>query len=506
MVRIRLFLVLTGLSFLLLLSLWLVGAVAQIYSNLAAIAPWLAQGFLVLFFVILAVILTGLGYYAYLFFRPSHRSNRESPRVSSHPTEAAVQTLDAVQQQVSQIQDEVEKAALLNRSNLIKDLMDVGDFQVVIFGVGSTGKTSTVNAILGRMASEVSAPMGTTTMGQGYRLNIEGVGRGVLLTDTPGVLEASMWGSERGDEARQLATEADLLLFVVDNDLLQTEYDLLRRLVELGKRSLLVFNKIDLYTDDEREQILTHLRRRVRDFLEPNDVVAIAASPLPVTLDDGESFHPSPDILPLLTRIAEILQWEGETLMAENLLLQSQRLSDHARKTLEQQRETEANAIIEKYQWVSGGVISVMPLPGIDFLATAAINTQMVIEIGKVYGCDVNRDRAKELAVSLAKTLGGLGLVKGAFELWSTTLKLNIATVLIGQALQGVTGAYLTRIAGKSFIKYFRQEQDWGDGGITDVVQEQFQLNRRDEFIQAFVNQAMIKIVRPLVDAPKPPQ
>ncbi|NEP55423.1 MAG: DUF697 domain-containing protein, partial [Moorea sp. SIO3C2] len=182
----------------------------------------------------------------------------------------------------------------------------------------------------------------------------------------------------------------------VDNDLLQTEYDVLRRLVEVGKRSLLVLNKADRYTDDERDQILTNLRYRVRPLLAPEDVVAIAANPAAVVLETGDCFTPDPEVGPLLQRVAKILRDEGETLMAENILLQSQRLGDEARRLLDLQRQTDANAIVEKYQWVSGGVISVMPLPGIDFLATAAINAQMVVEIGKVYGCDVNRDRAKE--------------------------------------------------------------------------------------------------------------
>jgi len=39
----------------------------------------------------------------------------------------------------------------------------------------------------------------------------------------------------------------------------------------------------------------------------------------------------------------------------------------------------------------------------------------------------------------------------------------------------------------EKFIEYFRHDQDWGDGGMTEVVQRQFQLNRREEFMKAFV-------------------
>jgi len=56
--------------------------------------------------------------------------------------------------------------------------------------------------------------------------------------------------------------------------------------------------------------------------------------------------------------------------------------------------------------------------------------------------------------------------------LLSTALQLNVATFVVGRAIQGVTAAYLTRIAGKSFIEYCH-DQDC-DVGITEVVQHRF--------------------------------
>ncbi|MEB3230232.1 MAG: GTP-binding protein [Leptolyngbyaceae bacterium] len=502
MYQTRLVLILLSVLGLLIFVLWLTTTIAQLYASMAELSPTLAGVSVLCLSLILLGLVLALGYYGILLMRP--RKRHPSPTAPAQATDAAVITLDAVQRHVNQIEDQMVRSTLLQRQAAIQNLMQQGDLQVVIVGVGSTGKTSTINAILGRQAGPVSAAMGTTTRSTSYRLQFEGMRRKILLTDTPGLLDASVGGAEWEEEARQIATEADLVLFVVENDLLQTEYDLLRQLGELGKRSLLLFNKTDLYPDEDRDAILNHLRQRVCGLLPPEDVVAIAANPTPVVLETGDRFYPEPDITALLYRVADILDREGETLMANNILLQTQRLGDEARKILDQQRRQQAIAIIEKYQWISGGVIAAMPLPGLDLLATAAINTQMVIEIGQVYGCEVNRERAKTLGVSLAKTLLGLGIVKGALELWSVTLKLNIATALIGQALQGVTGAYLTHIAGKSFIEYFRQEQTWGDGGMTDVVEAQFQLNRRDEFINAFIQQAMTNIVIPLTRSTSP--
>ena len=175
-------------------------------------------------------------------------------------------------------------------------------------------------------------------------------------------------------------------------------------------------------------------------------------------------------------------------------------MGEEAKKLIDTQRRRQANKIVDRFQWIGAGVVSVTPLPGVDLLATAAVNAQMVVEIGRIYGCELNMERGRELALSLAKTLASLGIVKGAIQLVSTALQLNVATLVLGKAIQGVTAAYLTRIAGKSFIEYFRHDQDWGDGGMTEVVQRQFQLNRRDEFVKAFISEAIAKVVKPLTD------
>jgi uncharacterized protein (DUF697 family) len=198
--------------------------------------------------------------------------------------------------------------------------------------------------------------------------------------------------------------------------------------------------------------------------------------------------------------MAAILRAEGEDLIADNILLQSQRLGEEARQLLEAQRLRQAEKIVDRFQWIGAGVVSVTPLPFVDLLATAAVNAQMVVELGRVFECELNLERGKELALSLAKTLVSLGVLRGAIELFSVALQTNVSTFVIGRAIQGVTAAYLTRIAGKSFIQYFRRDQTWGDGGMTEVVQEQFQLNRRDEFIKTFAREAIARVVKPLGD------
>ena len=495
----RLLTVVIGIVLVLGLVVWLIDSLYRLYISVSFTSPILGNLLLVLLMVALAILLAATAYYAFLFLRPK-RQRRPLPQAPVQRTEAAQESVEAVRQQVSQIQDEVARQALLERSRELEASFSRRDFRVVVFGTGSAGKTSIVNAVIGRMVGQVGAPMGTTTVGETYSFRFKSLDREIQITDTPGILEAGIAGTEREHLARQLAAEADLLLFVIDNDLRKSEYEALRSLIQIGKRSIIVFNKIDLYPDEDLEILLDRLRQRLQTLLSPDDIVAIAANPQTVNLDTGETIQPDPDIIPLLRRMVMVLRAEGEDLIADNILLQAQRLGEEARELIDAERLKRAEKVVDRFQWIGAGVVSVTPLPGIDLLAAAAINAQMVVEIGRVYGCEMNIERGKELAVSLAKTLVSLGLVRGATELFSLALQTNVGTFLVGRAIQGVTAAYLIRIAGKSFIEYFRRDQDWGDGGMTEVVQEQFRLNQRDEFMKAFVQQAIDRVIQPLSD------
>ena len=476
------------------LSLWSINSLYALYVQVSWTTPWLATPILIGILLLIGVAIAAVIYYGGIFQGWWGKSATKSPQLPQVPVEkaaAVTANLQAIDRQLQQIQDEVTRQALLAKSREIADNLARGQIRVVVFGTGSAGKTSLINAIIGRIVGEVGAPMGTTTRGETYTLELKGLDRQILLTDTPGILEAGIEGTQREAIARELATSADLLLFVVDNDLRSSEYIPLMGLAEIGKRSLLVFNKTDLYPPLDRDRIVTQLQHRVQTAIGATDVIAIAASPQPVRLESGEMFAPDPDIFPLIRRLAAVLRAEGEDLIADNILLQSQRLGAEARELIDEQRRRQADRVVTRFQWIGAGVVTITPLPVVDFLATAAINTQMIIEIGKIYGCDLNKDTAQELALSLGKTLTSLGIVKGAIQLLSTALTINVATYALGKGIQGITAAYLTRIAGRSFIEYFRQDRSWGDGGMAAAVQQQFQLNRKDEFLKAFIRQAI---------------
>ncbi|TGG79022.1 MAG: DUF697 domain-containing protein [Aphanocapsa feldmannii 277cV] len=453
------------------------------------------------------LLLAALGWGAWWFLQQRARGRTGSghggqrrvvPGSLGSRSNAVSQRLSGIERDLQAIRDAVLRKALEAERAQVQEELQRGDLVVVIFGAGSSGKTSLIRALLDDMVGKVGAAMGSTDRCTTYRLALRGLRRGIRLVDTPGILESGPAGAEREAVARRQAVAADLLLFLVDGDLRASEMEVLRGLLSLGKRLLLVLNKCDLRGSREVEALLDRLAQRLAGGLEPADILAASASPQSVPLPGGKPHQPASEVEALILRMAAVLRAEGEELIADNILLQSRRLCRDTRTVLDRQRRRDAERIVDRYCWIGAGVIAVTPIPGLDLLGTAAVNAQMVIELGKVYGAALDRERGQELALSVGRTLAGLGLVKGGMALVGAALTAGLPAVLTAKAVQGVSAAWLTRIAGRSFITYFRNDQSWGDGGLEATLQHQFELDRREASLDAFLDLAVRKVVDPL--------
>lgn len=414
--------------------------------------------------------------------------------------EAAERNLDAIDRTLERVRDAVEREALQQERIRMQAELERGDLRIVVFGGGSVGKTSLIRALLQELVGSVGAPMGSTTGSSSdrYRLRLRGLERAVILEDTPGILESGTEGLRREELARRQAARADLLLLVVDGDLRASELAVFDTLASLGKRLLLVLNKCDLRGEREEERLLELLRQRCGKRISVEDVIPASAAPQSVPMPGGRPLQPEPEVEPLLRRIAAVLHADGEELIADNLLLQCRQLGEASRQLLDQQRRRDAEGLVDRYMWVGAGVLAVTPLPGLDLLGTAAVQAQMVIEIGRLYGVNLRRSHAQDLALTVGRSLAGLGLVKGGVALVGSALSLNLPALLLSRAVQAVSGAWLTRLAGRSFIVYFQQGQDWGDGGLPEVLQREYDLNRREGVLKRFLEAAYRQVVEPL--------
>ena len=146
-----------------------------------------------------------------------------------------------------------EKEQLQNDIRQLNEMFEKivsGRLEIVIFGEISTGKSAMINALIGKQVVDVDVQGGWTKQvwgtawdGAGHR--VPGLESSeVILIDTPGINEVG--GKDRADLAETTARRADLILFITDSDLNDTEYTALVELAAVQKPILLVFNKKDL--------------------------------------------------------------------------------------------------------------------------------------------------------------------------------------------------------------------------------------------------------------------
>ena len=144
--------------------------------------------------------------------------------------------------------------------------------------------------------------------------------------------------------------------------------------------------------------------------------------------------------------------------------------------------------------WITGGVILVNPLPAFDFLTTTSVNVQMIMELSKIYEIKLTKKDAKNLSKSLLSVLAKQGILKGGLAILSPALATSLTKIIISKSIQSITAGWLIRIVGLSLIEYFRNGQDWGDGGIQEVVDNIYRISKREDILNNFVKEAISKI------------
>jgi small GTP-binding protein len=478
---------------------WLLASVGDMHDRLARYSPRVAMLFIGLALVtaVVAVLATAR------FFWKLGRGERAPAQAPADVVQAAEVQAEKAEAVIAQVKSEPARDELRAEIAEIRADRRARRFHVVVFGTGSAGKTSLINALLGRHAGKTEAVMGTTRHGEVHTHELEGVDGTVLLTDTPGLSEIGTGGAEREREARELAARADLLLFVVDHDLTRSEFDPLVALARQGKRSIVAFNKKDRFTDADRKAILDKLRERLRGVVAPDDVVAVAAAPRPMAIrvqnPDGSVttvLEPEPpDIRPIRVRLAAVLRREGEALRAGNLLLRAHLVSKRAQDQVALERDARARAVVDRFQWITAATVFTNPVPALDLLATGAVQFQMISELAGVYGVEITSAHVKMVGTQMIQYLLKLGLVETATSLVAGLFKSSLVGYAAGGAVQCVTMAYLTHVSGLTFREYFSRGQSWGDGGMQAALVRQFDLNSRAEFLQEFAKQAFDKVI-----------
>ena len=362
---------------------------------------------------------------------------------------------------------------------------------ISVLGRVSVGKSSLLNALIGEEKFSTSPLHGETKQNKFANWQ-EYEDGGVYFIDTPGINEIN--GEERAKMAHDVATRSDIILFVVDGDMTDTEYQALKQLHAESRPIVLVLNKSDRYTRTENKDLLDNLTEKTRGLVAAENIVLATSRTTTkqyiLVDDDGretetEKEFPA-DIAELKSCLWSIVKGEGKTLAAINASLFAGSLSDQVMDKLMQVRKDVADKLIRAYCISKGIAVAVNPIPITDLMAAAIIDVTLVVHLSKLYNLPLNNKEAGELIATIgAQMVLLMGTIWGIYAI-SSALKLGtggLSTLLTASA-QGAVAYYSTLVVGKAAQKYLKQGKSWGKSGAKEAVQSILNSLDRDSIMK----------------------
>ena len=303
--------------------------------------------------------------------------------------------------------------------------------------------------------------------------------------------------------------DVDIIIVLVSEDLTYSEWEKIQLLHQRYYPCLIAFNKQDQYEKEDKKVIIEKIRQQVKPIINPNNVTSINSTSIKIKNlqynSDGSSEKwiekQPPNIISLVSRL-KIFETDNK----QQLLL-----ARNWRKAIEikQQTKTISNVvkynkampIIKKYELIAATVISINPISSVDFLATAAINTQMIIDLSNIYKQGFTFSQGKIAAIAIGKIIVQLGIAELSIHTISNLLKSNMITYILGSLSQGVSVAYLTHIVGLSLIEYFQEQSDSDINSskidvtkFSQIINKIFTKTQQRDLLNTFVKQTSSKI------------
>jgi len=262
----------------------------------------------------------------------------------------------------------------------------------------------------------------------------------------------------------------------------QLEHSALVTLLDSQRPVLLVLNKIDNYTAQQRETLRSVLlEERLQGRLELRDFVETAADPLPreyvIEQQDGsircETRAVPPDVTNLKVRILEILEREGKSLLALNAALYAADRSDRIAAVRVKMRDQTATNLIWSFAVMKSLGVALNPMPAADVIAASAADIAMVLGLSRVYGLEMTWANAQDLITSILKAAGWMAVTEylthaaaGLFK--GLTFGIGAAATALPQGAAAGFGSYIVGQAAKYYLEH---GASWGNEAPKTVVQ-----------------------------------
>ncbi|NOX57897.1 MAG: hypothetical protein GXP29_03450 [Planctomycetes bacterium] len=309
--------------------------VAEQYRHMRSADDSMATPFLALVGFGAFLVLGGAGYVGFLIWRelanPRPKRHRDIESMSTRQIQRETdKRIDRAKRNQSESRpitpeqrDEREELRRLDRKSQDSIL------EVVVFGAINGGKSSLLNALCGEDRFGTDVVGGATT--QSSEITLPGCGK-IILRDTPGLQE--VFGDDRALIAHNQVGKADVVVFVIADDLRDFERYEISDVSAIPKRVLVCFNKRDRFTTKDCEALHKRIIERLDGIVEPDDIVSTQAidvtRSVQIEKPDGstsvrEEIIPR-DVSALTDRLLAVLDGEGHKLLLRTMLQRAREL------------------------------------------------------------------------------------------------------------------------------------------------------------------------------------
>ncbi|WP_158412762.1 DUF697 domain-containing protein [Geminocystis herdmanii] len=298
---------------------------------------------------------------------------------------------------------------------------------------------------------------------------------------------------------KNLSLKSDLVLFVIQGDITESEKQIITQ-INKNQRILVLFNDIDYPLAEEKTLIFTNIKNKLKEIINSEFIIAISTQSKKVKVKkylDEVNYQEWEEVTQgeynnLLNTLKITVEKEKDNLILATAYRNSIELEKAIKKELNLIRKEKALPLLEKYQIVAATATFANPVSSLDLLATAAINTQMIVDLSSIYQQSLSLNQAKEISIELAKLMVKLGMVEISSQAITAILKTNAITYVAGGIIQGISAAYLTRLCGLSLIEYYEiaelnNNQSINLKIIKEKLQLIFQQTKDNNFLTKFV-------------------
>jgi GTPase len=407
------------------------------------------------------------------------------------------------------------------------DRLEQSTIQIAVFGLVGRGKSSILNALVGRPAFTTGPLHGVTKKAEQVTWQVADwedewgldmptvIEEQIEFFDTPGIDEIA--GVERATIARDVARQVDILLFVVAGDVTEIERQALAELREVGKPILLVFNKVDQYSELDRQEIYQKIATdRVRELITRNEIVLVAAAPLIQRLvvhPDGReeiiSEVGEPQIGALKSKILEILEREGKSLVALNSMISADRLQEQVMSCKMDSRERLADDRLWQAVMAKAVAVALNPVTALDLIGGAAIDLGLILSLSKIYGLPMTKSGALQLFKTIALGMGGIaggealimlglsglkGLLGAAMPVTGGLAAAPYTAIAIAQATAAGVATYAI---GQITKTYLINGATWNANSPKQAMTEILSSIDEDSIVSRIKQELSAKLVRP---------